>query len=96
MFLGNIKEVNAFVLHEAKAEDEQTTSYICIRAMLTHTKKSFIPFLEMQNKAVSLRQGNKTICHNCYPLPLSISILSCYILLYHCTTVKEIHISFLR
>lgn len=31
------------VLHETKG-DEQTVSYICIRAVLKHTKKLFIPF----------------------------------------------------
>lgn len=48
-----------------------------IRAMLKDTKKLFISFLEMQNKAVSLRLGNKTFCHNSHSPHMNTSILSC-------------------
>jgi len=39
------------VLQEAKGEDKQPASCICIRAMLKHTKELFSALLEMQNKA---------------------------------------------
>lgn len=47
----------------------------------------------MQNKAVSLRPGNKALCHNCYPPCMNTSILGCSISLHHCTTVKETFLS---
>lgn len=53
-------------VQEAKGEDEQLVSCICIRDMLKHTKELFTPFLETQNKAVSLRQGNRTLCQTVF------------------------------
>lgn len=92
MYLGISKKLKV-VLHETKGENEQTGSYICIRDMLKHTKKLFIPFLEVQNKAASLRLGNKTLCNSCYSPPIKTSILSCSILLHHCTAIKETFLS---